>query len=838
MKRIILLLAIFCSILSAKAQFGGGGATVTGKISGTVIDSITKKPLDYATVSLFHSGGKAPITGVLTDEKGAFKLNNLTPGKYKIVLSFIGYPAKTIDPVLTTPSKPDNNMGTILLAPNTKILNQVVVNGNRADPIIENHIDKLVYNAEKDVASAGGNASDMLRKVPMVAVDINGNLSLRGDPNVRVLINGKPSGALSSSMADVLRTIPSDQIKSIEVITSPSAKYDAEGSAGIINIITKQSSVSGVSGAFSGGAGTRQNNANANINYKQNRFSITGNLGGNYAYPQSTVLNFNSTGASFLNTQNGTSSTVRKGYIGAVTVSYDFNEFNSFNTTLRINGGAMSNNSDLTNYKYISTPTVYSINYLSNNINTGTFSGFDYNLDYTHKFDANNGHQIVFSGQWSHSAISADYTNYFFAPAAPPAFTDQQADNAGKNDEYTAQADYTLPISKVVKLEAGGKTIQRRLDSKYDVYNQNNNQGDFNIYSTTLSNLYNYNQNVYAGYTVFTFNLPKNYGIQVGGRLENTAIKGVPSSPAQSLQPFTQNYNTYIPSFIISKIFSTVNTIKLSYSKRIQRPSLTYLNPFVNQANQNNYTQGNPQLAPEVSQTVELGYLTYIKASVINVSVYYKNTNNLIENIISANQTLGNTLTTYQNIGTNNSLGATFSGSINPVKILTLRGSINTYTYKPDPSGLFAEQVVGGNGTSFIYNAQLNGVVTLKNGLTAETFAVLNSPRRTIQGKNPSFNLIGFGVKKELMQKKMTVGLTALQPFQKYLNLVTSVNSPGLAQNNKISYPLRSFGLTFSYNFGKFTFKQDNPMAPAKKGLNDDLKQDQNNQGGPPGGGE
>ncbi len=840
MKRIILLLTICCSLLSARAQFGGAASTVTGKISGTIIDSITKKPLDYATVSLFRSGGKAPITGVLTDEKGSFKLNNLAPGKYKVVLSFIGYPAKTVDPVITTPSKPDNNMGTVVLAPNTKVLKEVVVAGNPANQVIENRIDKLVYNAEKDLTSVGGNASDILRKVPMVAVDINGNVSLRGDQNVKVLINGKPSGALSSNMADVLRTIPADQIKNIEVITAPSAKYDAEGSGGIINIVTKQKNVSGFSGSLSGGVGTRQNNGNANLNYKQNRFSITGNLGGNLAWPQTTLLDFNSTGTGFINTQNGTSQTKRNGYIGSVNASYDFNEFNEITSTLRLNGGAMSTNSTLANFSSIvvapaTTPTTFLYN--SNNNNKGTFSGFDYNIDYTHKFNPN-GHELVLSGQWSHSNITSDYTNFFYnfsTPTTNPRYNDQQANNDGKNDEYTAQIDYTLPVNKVFKIEAGGKTIQRRLDSKYDVFNQTNNQGDFNIYNTALSNLYNYNQNVYAGYTVLSFTLPKDYGLQVGGRIENTAINGVPTSQAQSLQPFTQNYNTFIPSFVLSKTFSTVNTFKLSYTKRIQRPSLTFLNPFVNQANQNNYTQGNPQLSPEVSQTVEFGYLTYIKSSVINISTYYKHTNNLIENIIAPGAIPGVTLTTYQNIGSNNSLGATFFGSVNPIKIVTIRGSINTFTYKPDPTGLYAAQVVGGNGTDLVYNAFLSGSVALNNGFTAETFAVLNSPRRTIQGKNPSFNLLGFGVKKDLMKKKFSVGINAVSPFQKYLNLVTDVNSPSVTQNNKISYPLRSFGLTFSYNFGKISFKPDNPMAPTKKGLNDDLKQGE--QGGGAGAG-
>src|ERR1700743_1122543 len=276
MKRLLLLLIIFCSVLSAKAQLGmGGGSTTVGKISGTLVDSISKQPLSYASVSLFRSGGKSPLNGALSDEKGGFKIDGIHPGTYKIRIVYVGYPEKYVDGIITTDSKPDKNIGTIIVAPSTKALKEVQITGTAA--LVENKIDKIVYNAEKDLTAAGGNATDVLQKVPLVAVDINGNVSLRGDQNVRVLINGKPSGATSASLSDVLKTIPADQIKSIEVITSPSAKYDAEGSAGITNTITKQKNMTGISGSVSGGIGTRQNNGNFNLNYNKNRFSLSMN---------------------------------------------------------------------------------------------------------------------------------------------------------------------------------------------------------------------------------------------------------------------------------------------------------------------------------------------------------------------------------------------------------------------------------------------------------------------------------------------------------------------------------------------------------------------------------
>jgi outer membrane receptor protein involved in Fe transport len=856
MKHIFTLIAIFCAVITAQAQIpgAGGGSSITGRISGTVIDSVTKKPLDYATISIFRTKGKAPLNGVLTDEKGSFKLNNIAPGKYKIVVSFIGYPSKTIDPVETTPGKPDNNMGTIIIAPSSRALKEVVVAGQAS--LVENKIDKIVYNAEKDVTSAGGNASDVLRKVPLVAVDINGNVSLRGDQNVRVLINGKPSGALSSSLADVLRTIPADQIKSVEVITSPSAKYDAEGSGGIINIITKSKNVSGLSGSVSGGVGTRQNNGNVNLNYKQNRLSIGANIGGNFAWPQTSLVDFRSERTSndttTTNTQGSSAKTKRYGGIGSITAGYDFNDYNSVTTTLRINSGGFEtdgngNNAFLTSR---TNPTGFipqNFSYTSHNFNKATFSGFDYNADYTHKFKKQ-GEELTLAGQWSHSKIASDYTSEYFN-VAPRAFPNQQGNNNGINDEYTLQADYTLPVSKLLKIEAGGKTIFRSISSNYDIFRQVNAQGEIvntgnYTLNDTASNKYDYNQNVYAGYTVFGFTLPKNYALQVGARVENTQIDGDPSNLVQrNLQPFSQNYTTFIPSFVLSKTVKGTQTYKLSYNKRIQRPSLQYLNPFINKANNQNQSEGNPELAPEVTQTVELGYNTFIKTSVINLSAYYKYTNNLIEGIVKTindpdlrspqNQNGSASRTTYQNVGSNRSFGGSFFGSITPWTPLTIRGSVNGYTYRPTVNQENQDEQAA-TGTYFQYNAFLMASLTLKGGFTAESFGVFNSPRRTIQGKNPSFSLIGFGVKKDIIAKKFTLGLTALSPFQKYLKFDQDVRGNGLIQTQKVRYPLQSFGISFSYNFGKINYG----AQTKKKGVNnDDLLQGGDQTGGAPGGG-
>ncbi|MET3978923.1 outer membrane receptor protein involved in Fe transport [Mucilaginibacter sp. UYP25] len=850
MKRILLLLLVICASISAKAQFGvggGGGSNIIGKISGTVIDSLTKKPVDYATISIFKSGAKAPINGVLTDEKGNFRLDNVRAGKYKITVSFIGYPTKTYDPVETTASKPDNNMGQLIIAPSAKSLKEVQVVGQQS--LIENKIDRIVYNAEKDLTAAGGNATDVLQKVPLVSVDMNGNVALRGDQNVRVLINGKPSGATSASLSDVLKTIPADQIKSIEVLTSPSAKYDAEGSGGIINIITKTKNASGISGGVSGGVGTRQNNGNVNLNYNKNRFNFSANVGGNLTWPQISSSMFDQTLTLNGSTQHNTSSTQneikRHGLRGSLSAGYEFNGFNSINSTLTLNDGGFDANGG-GNYHFENGAI---IDYFGKTSSKNKFSGFDWNIDYTHKFKKE-GHEIVVSGQWSHSIVKSDYLNLFSLR-----YDSQKGSNNGKNNEYTAQADYTNPISKTLKLEAGGKTIQRRINSVYDIYTVQNDDilsdnpvGVNPVLDTENSNLYNYDQNVYAGYSVFTVSLPKNYSILAGFRYENTQITGDPQTPyatpgtnSQALQPFTASYNTYIPSLTLQKVMGA-NTFKLSYSKRIQRPSLQVLNPFINRSQQQSQSVGNPNLAPEVSQTVELNYNAFVKSSVLNFSVYYKNTRDLIEGIatpITDNGIVVNR-TVQNNVASNNSIGGSFFGSINPIKALTIRGSINVFTYNPTVydayTGFVSADALKTRLVSTMFgSAQL----TLPKNFIVEAFGFTNSARRTIQGSSPAFGIYAFGIKKQFLDKKASIGFNTVQPFAVNKSFNQNISSPTFTQVSKTQFPFQSFGITFSYSFGKISFKAPNPTQKKKGVNNDDQIQggDQNGGGAAPAGG-
>jgi outer membrane receptor protein involved in Fe transport len=799
MKRILLLCLAMGMMISARAQFPGVGAaatkvSVTGKISATILDSVTQKPVDYASTALVRVKDNKSVNGAVTDEKGKIALQNIAPDQYKLTIGFIGYKTKTVL-VKTTPEKPDLNAGVIYLSPTSSNLKEVEITGQKA--LVETKIDKLVYNAEQDVTLAGGTAGDVMRKVPMLSVDIEGNVSLRGSSQVRVLINGKPSSTMANSVADALRMIPAEQIKSVEVITSPSAKYDAEGSGGIINIITKKKTAQGVNGSVNTSFGTRQNNGNFSLNTRQGRLGFTSNFGVQYAIPQDTrveLLNDNYD----LNTslmQNGFTRAKRYGGNGSVGMDYDFNNYNSISTNIKFN--RFENGSDgsldvisrdsaglLTNYERVTE-------------NTSRVNNVDWSADYrrTTKLD---GEEFTVSGQASFGRNTNKFNTRYVSPTMDG--TPVIGDNTGKNNEYTIQTDYTYPFSKTVILETGLKGIFRAIESKY----QNTNQ-DFT-----------YDQNVAAAYGVISFKLAKKTNLKAGLRGEYTNISGLAGNSVD----FKNDYYNLFPSAIISQTLSTSTTLKLSYNRRMQRPSLFYLNPFLDESDPENKRQGNPALNPELTDIMELGYSTFIKGSVINASVFYRNTQDVIESVFDPAEKV----TSYFNVGTSKSYGFNTFASYNPLPKWTLMGNFSLSSYEvKDPETQVSTGVYAN------YTAFLRSAVSFTGGWNTEIFGVYNGPRRTFQGTSGAMAFYGAALKKDILKKKATVGVNVFNVFARDLHIETRNETAGFLQSTNIYYPIRSFGVNFSYKFGKINY---NATPKKKKGINnDDLKQGEQ-QGG------
>ncbi|MBU0697050.1 MAG: TonB-dependent receptor [Bacteroidetes bacterium] len=828
MKRLYILICFILISHMIYAQFPGGGSqtTITGKITGAIIDSLTKKPVDYATISLSRSGQTKATNGTLADDKGSFKLENIKPGKYRLTLSFIGYNSKIIDPVETTGSKLDLNLGNIILSPNAKMLNEVTVTGEKS--LVENKIDKIVYNAEKDVTISGGNSTDVLRKVPLLSVDYDGNLSLRGSSNVKVLINGKPSGVMAGNMADALKAIPADQIKSVEVITSPSAKYDAEGTSGIVNIITKKTNLEGVSGSINAGVGTRQNSGNGNLNIKTGRLTVSGNAGGYASWPQTSILSFNklSNDNSFSLSQSGQNETKRIATNGSLGADYDFNNYNSFSSSLKGNWFQFSTDGNNFNQNIFSGNN-FSFN--RDSYNKNKVIGYDWNNDFTHKFKKE-GQEISFAFQLTNSNLKNDFNSDFIYPSGSNFRDSTEIGNSDAiNKEKTFQVDYVQPFKKIV-WEFGVKTILRDISNDSKVESQYIPFNGKTFVNPNRNYIYDYTQNVYAGYTTFGFTLAKKYGFKLGARYEATEIKGA-ATGTTIFTPFSNNYGNLTPSFVVSRSFKNFQTLKLSYNKRIARPSLFYLNPFRNSADPYNASQGNPSLKPEISDNYEFSYSTFVKTTIINAAIYYRNTKNIIESLVSNYKTEDNkvgSLTTYGNIGTNNSYGFNFFGSVNPVKPLTFRGNFNVNSYDINVNSQNATIAsAAANKTYFVYSAFVSASYLFPKGFTFETFLITNSPRRTFQGKNPSFNMWNLGLKKDLFNKKGSIGINVIDPFNERKNFNSQISGASFSQNSNFSIPFRSVGVNFSWRFGSLKVSQK------EKGVkNSDLKQGDQGGGG------
>lgn len=800
MKRFLLSILFIGIFFNVNAQFPGGlggGAkkpAVYGRISAVILDSLTKKPVDYATVSLIKVKDNKPVNGSVTDPSGKTTIQNVAPDEYKLRVGFIGYVTKTVL-VTTTPAKPDNNLGTIYLSPNENTLADVQVEGTKA--VIENKIDRMVYNAEADGTNAGGDATDVMRKVPMLSVDATGNVQLRGG-SVRVLINGKPSGTMASSVADALKMIPAEQIKSVEVITSPSAKYDAEGAGGIINIITKKSDAQGVSGTVNASVGTRQNNGAFNLTAKTGRLSVNTSLGTNLAYAQKSRTEF-ITNTTYLNgttnniAQNGFSKWSRNGYNGSVGLDYDFNAYNNISTTAKFNSFSNGGPSET--------------NYIINDVaalNIGdmemSFKNLDWNVDYR-KTSKKEGEEFSVSAQLSTGRTPTRFSN-FLTSADYPSGLQTLSSNTGKNNEYTFQTDYTYPFSKKTVLEVGAKSILRDIKSQFD-----NTAQDFD-----------YNQDVVAAYGVIGFNLTKKIAVKGGVRAEYTNI----NFNTQSSGIEKNDYLNLFPSVIISHPLKGGATLKLSYNRRVQRPTQVFLNPFRNESDQFNIMQGNPQLAPELSNNLELGYNTYVKGSVITASIYYRRTGGIIEKSISpiSENGVNKTLTSYINVGVAETYGFNVFASYNPKPKWTLMTNFtgNTYSVTNSETNI-------NTGTYFNFNWFVRSAYGFGSGYNFELFNVITSKQRTYQGVTNPFYIYGASLKKDLFKKKGSIGLNVLNPFTKDLHIKTvnnAVNSTGtIYQSANIYYPLRSFGVNFSYSFGKLKF------TDKKKIKNDDIKQDQ-----------
>jgi outer membrane receptor protein involved in Fe transport len=838
MKNILLFLAtfgLFASTVSAQfpmggGGFGGGGGSRRGeqtaipgtaqaaskgsaKITGYVIDSSVSKAVEYASIALSTKKDNKIVDGAICDDKGKFSLTRLATGDYILSISFMGYQTKKME-VSIVNKNDEIDLGVIKMNQSTQTLAEVTVEGQRS--LIEDKVDRMVYNAEKDITNKGGDGADVLRKVPSLTVDLDGNVSLRGSSNVRVLINNKPSTIIASNVADALKQIPADMIKSVEVITSPSAKYDAEGSSGIINIITKKNTLQGLTLNLDTSVGIRGGNLSLNGNYRKGTmgFSLGGfgranyNINGRFDNTQIT------TGLDGTKTTNVQGAETRNsGLFGNYQFGWDWDIDKSNSVTASVKLGARNQY----NYQDALKTEIYKglLQNPSSLLNTSTrdvesidnSNNVDANIDYTHTYKKPQ-QELSISGQFSRNNRVNDFTNRIYGlPEGSNTITNT---NPSSNQETTLQVDYQTPIGKTQMIEFGGKGIFRKVSS---VFRQVNNNGSLD-----------YDQSIAASYFSYTLTTKKKYSLKVGGRYEFTNIDATQVSESKGTENIDiADYGTFVPSINLSKGLKGGTTLKLGYNRRIQRPSLQFLNPNRNASNPSNVTEGNPSLSPEFTNNYEFTVNTFFKSVFLTTALFMRNTTDGIESVRTSTVDAQNRpiiLTNYLNIGNQDAYGTNVFLNITSGKLQVGGGTDLFYT------------VLKNNNTNPLYNASNEGWVAsfrifgsynIAKGWGLQTFAFYRGNQVQLQGNQGGFGIYSLGVKKDFLNKKGSIGFGAENFFTPDGFVIKSnVDSPMITQNSVTTLRNMNFKVTFSYRVGKISFTDGRKKK--KSVNNDDMK--------------
>lgn len=826
---LFIVLFSLLAVLQLSAHARTTDDVIKGQVSGTVTDSVTKEPVSFATISIFKHNATSPFNGVVTDDKGGFTITNLGAGDYRIVVDFIGYRKKTIAHVIVSKGAPTVSLGNILLAPAQNELKSVNIVSKA--PVVENKIDKMVYNVTNDLTAQGGSASDVLQKVPQVTVDIDGNVQLQGNSNIQFLINGKPSSIFGASLSDALESIPASQIKSIEVITSPGAKYDANGTGGIINIVLKETKIQGVNGNVNLSAGTRREEGSFNLNARKGNFGVNAYFGGGERI-NSTTLNNNSrlsyNGAHDTSTnllQNGNSGFTRGGYHSGIGFNWDITPKDALTASIGYNHFENHNfgptNQEQIKYDMINNNIASDILSLRNS--DSRFSGkyFDYSLGYKKTFAKENQElDILYTSSYGNNSSSffqrQDYMNGGYPPSS------SQGNSPGTDHQSDISIDYTQPFSKNFTLETGAKGEFEKINS--NVVTDTLRNGAY-VPNTFQTYGFNYTRNVYAYYLSATFSLFNGFiDGKAGIRDEYT------TTTADFPDTHIPNYNILAPSAVLSHKLDATQSIKLSYTYRIERPDYGDLNPFLNISDPHNISTGNPNLKPEVGHNYELGYSkSFAGGANLYVGGFYRyNTNDLQSYTrlydslkVSPTQYYYNvSLTQRYNIGTETTTGVNIFISVPVTDKFSLRSNM-----------MYSDRITTNPGnptvSGFMYRINLNATYQFGHNLTAELFGNYNSSQKTIQGTRPVFAFYNLAVRKELWNKKFSIGLTASDPFSKYITQKAITYGPDFYQTNIRQVPFQSFGITLNYKFGKLEFKKDKN----KEDNNGDMPSD-NNGGG------
>ncbi len=809
---LLVTLFIIFSVLSAIAQVG------KGKLSGVINDSSTGAPVEYATIALINPQTGKPVDGTVADGKGKFVVKEIADGKYNLIISFIGLETITRE-VEFNEAGPNIDLGTIQLSPSVKMLNEITVEGEKS--LIEERVDRMIYNAENDITSKGGDAADVLRRVPLLSVDLDGNVSLRGSENIRVLINNRPSTITAGSVADALKQIPADEIKSVEVITSPSAKYDAEGTSGIINIITKKTVLEGATMNINSSFGNRGSNLGLRGGYKQGKLGVS--LGGWGRYGYNTLGSFENTQITGVGVNEMTTiqtADTRSNYLRAnytLGLDYDLNKKNYLTSSVRFGGRGSKDYQDrlVTNRFSTSSMVDNSIRDVFSNNNS---KSVDINFNYTHLYDQKDK-ELSILGLYSNDDGTNDFENSILNPNDFTLDSRIKNVNGSKNEEYAVQADFQTPIGDKQLVEMGGKQTIRNALSDYQYFTAIGTNPYALSTNLALSNSFNYKQDVSAGYLSYTLNLSK-YSFKAGGRYEHTTINAFFQDEVDIVIPA---YGLFVPTINIGRKLKNNNMLKAAFNRRIQRPSIRYLNPNIQASNPLNITIGNPSLDPEFTDNYELSYSTIIKGANVNLTGFVRSTNNSIQRV---SDIIGDTVrTTYRNIGDEKAYGA----SLNLNLIMSDKVSINgnTELYYMTLNNNVPDPIYSAQNEGWVISGRVFGSYKVTDSWSLQAFSFVHGRRVQLQGYRGGFGMYSLGINKDLPNKRGSIGFGVENFLGNSITIKSETISPIINQQSTTVRQNLNFKVNVNLRFGKIegNARTSTPRRSRRTISSDDLKE-------------
>lgn len=775
-------------------------------ITATIMDSSTNKPLAYATVNLLDATHNIIASGYSL-ENGNIALKAPINGNGILEVTAVGYSLVQL-PVQIPAGQTTISIGQVKVQPSTGTLQDVTVTARKK--LVEQRPGMLVYNAENDLSNKGGTAADVLRKAPVLNVDAQGNVSMRGSSNLKILVNGKYSGQMARSPADALNMMSADNVKTVEVITNPSAKYDAEGAAGVINIITKKGRKD-FNGTIEASGSNYAQMINPRFSYGTGKWdlNITGHihrLRQKDGYTLERVQLENSQPSLIINQEKESDNIAPHGSAD-MSVVYTADSMNELSFGLVSWVGKWPDNNTIGATTSLPNGQIQE-QYLQSTQAADHFLGGDFNIGYNRKF-TKPGRELNLLVQFSPSRSRSEYQ--FKQEDNDKALLYAETNNGlALNKEWTVQADYIHPLTAGGKhsLEAGFKIITRNVTNEYAVEASEDDPAIL-VPQPARTDEFTYGQDVYAGYALLKLNLQNDWYVETGARLELTNING---SFRDNGNPFTNNFTNFIPTATVSKKINASNTISMSYTKRLTRPYIWDLNPNADASDPKNISTGNPELQPEIAHQAEITYsINGGDKYFINTAVFWRQTDNAMVDFTATNSN-GISVTSKQNLAANKQYGANISYVFALAKRLSLNGNINP-GYLDYSSG--ALQVFN---EGWAFDADLNLTWKLPANYTMQVFGEYSSRKVTLQGYETNTFFYNLAAKKAIPSKKITLTASFINPFSNYIPQTNVIQAASFNSTQYNRYYGREFKLTLGWEFGA-SFAQ----KEKKKVTNDDI---------------